>query len=268
MTQPSIDWNLVAEKFDLWLPHIAPVGEELLKVLRADASHDILDVACGTGEPALTLARRIGPGARIVAVDAAEGMVNAAATKARREGVAGIRFEAMPAEALRFADDTFDRVLCRFGVMLFQDPVAGLGEMWRVLKPGGRYAFAVWGDLDETSSFRILTEVLEPILPKGERSPFLQVTSLGSEAALTAAMESAGLANYRVTRHKLNYVFPDFDTYWDLAEASGVLKRQMDTLQHDQRTRMRDEVARMMDTYHNNGELVLPHVYVVVSGTR
>jgi len=54
------DWGAIAEKFDLWLPHIAPVGESLLQALGARPGERILDPGSGTGEPALTLARRLG----------------------------------------------------------------------------------------------------------------------------------------------------------------------------------------------------------------
>ena len=51
------DWASIAEKFDLWIPHIAPVGETLLDALQAKAGDRIIDLGSGTGEPALTLAR-------------------------------------------------------------------------------------------------------------------------------------------------------------------------------------------------------------------
>ena len=60
MSANQPDWGAIAEKFDLWLPHIAPVGESLLQALGARPGERILDPGSGTGEPALTLARRPG----------------------------------------------------------------------------------------------------------------------------------------------------------------------------------------------------------------
>ena len=71
------DWHDIAEKFDLWLPHIAPVGEALLEALNARPGDRILDVASGTGEPALTLARRR-KDVVITGTDAAAAMVDVA----------------------------------------------------------------------------------------------------------------------------------------------------------------------------------------------
>ena len=127
------DWDIIAAKFDVWLPHIAPVGEALLTALDAQPGDRILDLASGTGEPALTLARRLKGHASITGIDAADGMVQVAQAKAVKERLSGISFRCMPAEQLTFQDNSFDRVLCRFGVMLFTDPLQGLKEMRRVI---------------------------------------------------------------------------------------------------------------------------------------
>ena len=98
------DWNRIAEKFDIWLPQIAPVGEALLDSLDIVPGDRVLDLASGTGEPALTLARRNRGDIEIVGIDSAEGMVRVAQAKVGAENLSGIRFECMPAEDLRFAD--------------------------------------------------------------------------------------------------------------------------------------------------------------------
>ena len=67
------DWDKIAEKFDIFLPQIAPVGEALLEALDARPGDKVLDIASGTGEPALTLARRQ-PHVQITGIDAADGM--------------------------------------------------------------------------------------------------------------------------------------------------------------------------------------------------
>ena len=122
------DWDKIAEKFDYLLPQIAPVGEALLEALNARPGDKILDIASGTGEPALTLARRQ-PHVQITGVDAADGMARAAQKKVVVERLSNISFTTMPAEQLVFGDGEFDKVLCRFGVMLFQDPLKGCSEL-------------------------------------------------------------------------------------------------------------------------------------------
>jgi ubiquinone/menaquinone biosynthesis C-methylase UbiE len=83
------DWDKIAEKFDIWLPQIAPVGTALLEKLAARAGDTILDMGSGTGEPALTLARTMGARVQITGIDAAEGMVNVAQKKVDTERLPG-----------------------------------------------------------------------------------------------------------------------------------------------------------------------------------
>lgn len=102
------------------------------------APERILDVAAGTGDLTIAMAGRI-PGAKVTGGDISEGMLRIGRQKAEAGGLAGrVEFVRADAEALPFADGGFDIVTAAFGVRNFQDIPAGLGEMHRVLKPGGQ----------------------------------------------------------------------------------------------------------------------------------
>lgn len=111
------DWGKLAEKFDIWLPQLASVGSDLLNALDAQNGDKILDLGSGTGEPALTLARDMKGKVDILGIDAAEGMVKVANKKVAEANLAGIAFETMPAEKLSHSDNSFDKALCRFGII-------------------------------------------------------------------------------------------------------------------------------------------------------
>ena len=99
-----------------------------------------LDVATGTGDLAFELARRMAPGGTVVGADFSESMLELARAKARGFTPAGVelRFEPANALALHFADDEFDAATVGFGARNFSDLDRGLGEMVRVVRPGGR----------------------------------------------------------------------------------------------------------------------------------
>jgi demethylmenaquinone methyltransferase/2-methoxy-6-polyprenyl-1,4-benzoquinol methylase len=97
-----------------------------------------LDVCCGTGDLALELAGRVAPGGHVVGCDFSEPMLDLAREKAARRDAAGLRFEWADALRLPCDDDRFDAVTVGFGVRNLADLDAGLAEMARVLRPGGR----------------------------------------------------------------------------------------------------------------------------------
>jgi ubiquinone/menaquinone biosynthesis C-methylase UbiE len=262
------DWDKMAEKFDIWLPQLEPVGDALLSVLHAETGNRILDVASGTGEPALTLARRTKGNVEIVGVDSAEGMANVAQQKVHKEGLRNISFQTMPAETLAFADESFDRVLCRFGVMLFADPLQGLKEMNRVLKTGGRYALAVWSTPETMLTLYWTYEVFKNRVPEDYYPPLAKVTSLGVPGALEEFLAEAGFNDFVIEKVTINYEFDSFEAYWDAVEASDLLKMQYDALPDDQRSEIRDEVGRFARDFIQNGNLVIPHEYLLVHGKK
>lgn len=221
---PAPDWNALAESFDRWVPHIQPVGDQLIDLLALTPGLRVLDVACGTGEPSLTIARRFGTDVRVTGVDTAEAMVARARTKAAAEGLPGADYLVMPAERLEFPSATFDRVVCRFGVMLFNDPAAGAREMWRVVKPGGRVAIAVWGPLEQLASVHTLWRLLPDYLPADQIPAPPKMTALGAPGALNQVLSAAGWTAPHVRPYRVIYRFPSPRDYWDLAVDAGVFK--------------------------------------------
>ena len=141
----------VREMFD----HIAPTYDRLNHVLsmnvdklwRAQALKEIvdgsaqriLDVACGTGDSTIAIAKAAAAGSEVVGVDISEGMMALVEGKAEKAGVGErIRLQVADGEALPYEEGTFDRVTCAFGIRNFEHKEKGLAEFLRVLKPGGK----------------------------------------------------------------------------------------------------------------------------------
>lgn len=262
------DWDKIAEKFDIWLPQIAPVGIALLEKLEALPGDSILDMGSGTGEPALTLARSTGGEVQITGIDAADGMIRVAQQKVETEKLVGIRFQTMPAEKMSFADNSFDRVLCRFGVMLFEDPLQGLKEMHRVLKPKGRFSLAVWSTPETMPTLHWSYQVFKDRVEEDYYPPLGKVTSLGTPGLMEQLLNDAGFSDYHVEAKTFHYNFDSFDAYWDAVEASEILKMQYDQLPEDQRHLIRDEVGRFARDFVQDGRLIVPHDYLLVYGNK
>jgi ubiquinone/menaquinone biosynthesis C-methylase UbiE len=180
---------------------------------------DVLDVACGTGVLAGEAARRVQPGGHVVGLDRNAGMLAVARRKAPeiewREGLA---------EALPFPKDRFDAVVSQFGLMFFDDRALALSEMWRVLKPGGRLAVAVWDALERIPGYAAMTALLQRLfgerIADALRAPF----ALGDPKALTALAAKAGIPA-QITTREGTARFPSIDAWvhtdvkgWTLAD--------------------------------------------------
>jgi len=112
--------------------------EAILEAAQLRPGMRVLDLACGVGDPALSIAAQVGLSGRVTATDFGPGMMSLAEELARKKGLANIDFREANAESLPFADASFDILTCRFGIMFFPDLGKALRECLRVLKPGGR----------------------------------------------------------------------------------------------------------------------------------
>jgi demethylmenaquinone methyltransferase/2-methoxy-6-polyprenyl-1,4-benzoquinol methylase len=183
----------------------------------------VLDVATGTGDLALELAHRVGPGGEVVGADFSEAMLDRARAKADTPGV---RFEWADAMKLPYADDGFDAATVGFGARNFDDLARGLAEMARVVRPGGRvvvleittptraplsHFYRVWFDHLVPLLGRAASAVLGALArlsPGGRRAGGVPISDayaylprsvkrFPAPAALAQAMQAAGLEEVR-----------------------------------------------------------------------
>lgn len=131
-------WDTVTMHF------LGPVGVAIIDHLGASGSSQVLDIAAGTGQPGLSIARHLSHDGKVVITDLSSKMLQVAVEKAATAGITNVEFREADANALPFAENSMDAVSCRFGFMFFPDLQRAANEMARVLKPGGRIAVSVW----------------------------------------------------------------------------------------------------------------------------
>ena len=113
----------------------------------------VVDIGSGTGIPALTIARIVGPDGQVTATDPSPRFVSALMENAAALGLTNFDAVQTSAAQLPFPSESFDAATCHFGVMFFPDMQAGLSQIRRVLKPGARAGFICWGPLDKNRFF-------------------------------------------------------------------------------------------------------------------
>jgi ubiquinone/menaquinone biosynthesis C-methylase UbiE len=158
-------WNESAEAYLEVMRRIEPFRADLVARLAAKPGERILDLGTGPGEPAITIAGRVAPSGRVTGVDLSERMVEIAGRSARAQGVTNAEFRAMDCSALTFPEGTFDAAVSAFGFQIFTDPEQAAKEAYRVLKPGGRLAVAVWSTGDQVP---FLHAIIGPMLEHAE----------------------------------------------------------------------------------------------------
>ena len=139
----------------------APVTQALMEDAEIGVGEAVLDLATGPGEPALSIAERVGPEGGVVGTDAVPQMIEAARRETARRGLDNASFEVGVAESLPFAGNSFDAVVSRFGIMFFPSPANAVSEALRVLKPGGRIAMAVWHFAARNPFHSTVAEIVE-----------------------------------------------------------------------------------------------------------
>ncbi|MGB6431688.1 MAG: class I SAM-dependent methyltransferase [Candidatus Acidiferrales bacterium] len=139
-----------------------PVGAQLAKFAGVRAGQQVLDVGCGTGVAAITAARM---GAMVSAIDLTPELLERARANSKIAALE-VDWREGDVEQLPYGDGAFDVVLSEFGHMFAPRPGVALGEMLRVLKPGGTIAFATWPpELLVGSMFRLIASYMPPPPP-------------------------------------------------------------------------------------------------------
>ena len=198
-------WERVAAAWNRWSPTLerwwATVTETMLEMAGIGPGSRVLDVAGGSGQPALTAAARVGPNGYVLSTDLSANLVRLAVENAQARGLDAARFEArvMDGERLDLPDASFDAALSRLGLIYFPDRKQALGEIRRVLTPGGRVVLASFTTPQANPFFSIPIAIirrraqLAPPSPGGP-GPF----SLGSQELMEDALQQAGFRDTQV----------------------------------------------------------------------
>jgi ubiquinone/menaquinone biosynthesis C-methylase UbiE len=147
----------------------APYAEEVARRAQAAMPGHVLETAAGTGVVTEALHRAM-PDAEIIATDLNGPMLEVAAQRIRSEKVS---FEVADAQQLRFADGSFDLVVCQFGVMFFPDKVLGHAAARRVLRDGGQYLLAIWDHVERNHATMVAGRAVADLIP-GEAGRFYE----------------------------------------------------------------------------------------------
>jgi len=255
-----------------WHPKIVAqqvhMRDALLQHARLEPGLRVLDLACGTGDPALEIARRVGPGGRVTATDLSPRMLDECRKNASAAGIANMDFAVADAEHLQFGPETFDRVTSRLGAMYFVDAQRAFAEIKRVLVSGGIVALQVWGPPEESPYFMNavgpFARRLSPPPPPEDAPTPLRFAPPGK---LANALTAAGFRDTREDRSSLVLPWPGSpDELWrHLYDIAVPLRPLFDGLSGDERAAAIGESVAGYAKYYDGKTVNVPASIVTVS---
>ena len=280
----QLEWKLSAPGWKKWdqqiMSGLQPASDQLIQYAGIDPGHSVLDVATGTGEPALTIARIVGPQGKVVGVDLSPEMLEVAKARAASQGLTDVSFQVNEDENLSaFQDSSFDAVVSRFGVMFMPEPIKALGGFRRVLKPGGKAAVAVWGSPERTpflavpmkSVLKHVPQTLEflefkPPPPGTPGGPF----GIPSADMLRDIFTKAGFLN---VNSQITEIVPfsasSAEEYWQaMSEIAGPLILVLSRLSDEKKQAIRNDAVESLRGLFPSGPVKPKGELVVGYGTK
>jgi SAM-dependent methyltransferase len=246
--------------------------EAILEAAHLSPGMRVLDLACGVGDPALSIAQEVAPSGRVTATDLGPGMMSLAEELARKKGLTNIEFRQANAESLPFADACYDVISCRFGIMFFPDLPKALHECLRVLKPGGRAAFVAWGKLAQpfftTTAGILLKHLPAPPPPPDPDAPSLFM--FGERGRLLRSLETAGFSNvHEEDRIIAGRWSTSVEEYWEqFTEVAAPFRPLLEQLTPEKKTEAKAESLAALNKFWSSKELNIPLEIVIGTGTR
>jgi SAM-dependent methyltransferase len=244
----------------------ALVAEWLVRELAPKPGDTVLELAAGQGDVGFAAAPLLGESGRLIASDFSPAMLEIARRRCAELGLTNVEFRELDAEDIDLEDDSVDGVLCRFGYMLMPDPPAALAETRRVLRTGGRLAFAVFSTADRNPWVSLAGRILTArgyMPPPEPGTPGMFV--LADEENLRALLEDAGFTSVRMEEVPTRQKFPSVDEYVRRAsEMGGMFSRAWATAPEDEHETLKAEFADAFEPFTVDGGYELPGVALCV----
>ena len=256
--------NEAAAEYDRAFAHVAMhFMPFLLRAAQVAPGMRVLDIATGTGLSADAALAAVGPSGHVTAADVSAAMVEKARARLGKSSNVSVSVE--DGQALSFSDESFDAVLCNLGLMFFSDPVRGLSEFRRVLRPGRRAAVSVNTVVERSYNHQINVMIARyvPSLAESVARTF----ALGEASRLQSLFHEAGFGDFETDTVRRTFVLPSFDAYYGPFERGGGSTGQaLAALPEEIRRAVREEARR--DVADTGGPVRVETEYRIASGRR
>jgi SAM-dependent methyltransferase len=265
----EVDWNRGAGGPQAAaLPPVGPPTSALLGNLPAQAGGTILDLACGTGSPSFEAARR-NPAARVLGVDRADKLIDAARGLAAAHAVTNAEFEVMSLDALTLPDKSVDAAISQFAFLHEGDVARSVSELSRVLKDGAPFSVAAWDAMEFNTLFSRAALVLERHVPAELLPDFDYLTELATPGLRERLLREAGISTLHTEMFSWQLPMPSADAVWAVISAPVPFGRALEALAGDELALVRGELEQATaDLRAADGRYTFPMACRLFWGSR
>ena len=246
-----------------------PLTRALIERARIRKGETVLDVAGGAGEPSLTIAEVVGVEGSVTCTDGVAQMVEAARAEAQRRGLTNMQFQQCAADSLPFPDNSFDVVVSRLGAMFFPDPA--FREMLRVLRPNGRFGFAVWGKSDVNPFCYLVTRVMDQHVTSPAADPDAPNAFRFAEAGkLVNVMKQAGAVDVEEGIASFDIEAPiSARQFWELrSQTSDTLREKLAKLPKTEQAQIAVEMEQAVKEFFPSNQMKFPGQFLIATGKK
>jgi SAM-dependent methyltransferase len=265
-------YRLIAS--EKWKAKSAAMGRDvtdaLVEYAQPRLGMKVLDLASGTGEPAISLAARVGSEGHVSALDLSSELLAIATERAQQRGLTNLSTQQADAQQLPFSDQSFDLVTSRFGVMFFQDCEKAFREVHHVLKPGARACFLAWGPFKQPYWSSMIGVVLKhvggPAIVPGGPDPF----KFAEPGSLSSMLRKAGFGNVEEETKTLPWTWPGTaEEVWEQAQAVATpFLPLLQRIREEKRDEINHEVITAIQQHADGNSIRFGAVVVLASGTK
>jgi SAM-dependent methyltransferase len=263
--QAAPGWSKRAERVRDWG---MPVSVTMVDALALQPGQRVLELAAGPGDTGFMAAELVAPGGSLISSDGADAMLEVARGRAARAGLANVEFTQLELEWIDLPTASVDAVLCRWGIMLIVDPEAAAREIRRVLRPGGRAAFAVW-DRPELNPWATIPS--QALIELGHAEPpdpaAPGMFRLAADGALVGLLQDAGFVDVKVAAVVLERHYVQLEDFIaETIEMGAMFASAYAQLSADEQSALRDRITEQAAGFRaGDGSVVLPGSSLVAS---
>lgn len=258
-------WDKAATHYEnFWQQQLKPAQDKLLEMAELQPGEKLMDIACGTGLVSFPAAEKVGEHGFVLATDISDSMVKIGTGSTKEKNYHNIRFERMDAEELNVPAEEYDAALCALGLMYVPDPGKALKEMYRVIKPGGRAAAAVWGQRDHCG----WAEIFEIVDKRVASEVCPMFFNLGNRDVLQRSFEMAGFSNVIYERLNTKLIYHSDEEACGAAFSGGPVALAYHKFSEQVKNDVHVEYLDSIRSFQQGSGYAVPGEFVVAIGFK